>query len=100
MRVATRYEAELAELCHEQNHHQFDWKFSSANELLDEIARGEKLCGKEYVVVFNDNDKVVAEEYDLVSEMIDVPHDCLVFTRQQIERHFYDRHEWLVECFA
>ena len=37
---------------------------------------------------------------DVVSEMIDVPHDCLVFTRQQIERHFYDRHEWLVECFA
>ena len=42
----------------------------------------------------------MAEEYDFVSKIIDMPHTCFVFTRHQSREAFYDRHEWLIKYFA
>ena len=37
--------------------------------------------------------------FSLLSELVDVPHSCLVITRHEVEARFYDRYtnEWLVE---
>ncbi len=99
MRIPTRYEKEIAEIVHEKQRNNFDWPFRSYVDFQDQICESSKLTGQQFVVVWQDKKTVFLKECDCVSELVDVPHSCLVITRHEVEARFYDRYtnEWLVE---
>lgn len=102
MRIPTRYEKEVAEIIHEKQRNNFDWPFRSHVDFQDHLGVQSKLTGQQFVVVWQEGEKVFTREFGCVSEMTDVPHSCLVITRQEIEARFYDRYtnEWIAEEYS
>ncbi len=99
MRAPSRYEKEVAKVIHQKQKSHPDWPFNSSVDYQNHLGEEEKLTGKQFVVVWQDKRKVFTKECGCVSELVDVPHTCLVITRHEVEARFYERYtnEWLVE---
>ncbi len=97
MRTTTKYEEIVYEFIHHNANKDF-WPYPDLMSFVNHRSSEEPLTGKEFLFVWQRDEKVFVEECSSIDDFLNIPNDAIQFSKHEIEMEWYEQNRTLVEC--